>query len=557
MKKFLTMLLILTLMVSLFSACAKEDDNLEGATSSNQSSEIDSSSENTSSDGTTAGDTIGWRENANDEVEFTWYLNFSWFPNQWGVDATSQYITEKTGVDIEFIVPAGNEAEKLNSMIASNTLPDIITLGWWEGQVNTLIEGELVYALDELAKEYDPYFFEVSDPAKLGWYQQEDGHTYGYPNAAYTPSDYEKYDTIYSNETFLVRKDMYEAIGSPDMSTPEGFLKALKDAKAMFPEINNQPLIPFGMHEFTTTGNASIDNMLPNFLAIPKAKDGKVYDRAMDENMISWIDTLRVAYNDGLIADDIFIDKRIQMEEKIAQGRYFSMLYQAQDALAPIKSLYAEDSDKQYIAVEGPKNMNGDDHTLGATGVAGWTLTFISKNCENPDRAIEFFSYMISEEGQKDIYLGSPESYEVVDGKEVFTEDAKNLMNTDRAAFDQTYGAENTFWMFMDNAMQSQWAPELEEPVKQFKEWTIPYVTWMGEFDDINPPGDSELGAAKLKIDDKWSKTLPQLIMAKSEDEFNQLIEEFKTYREENDFDEIVKYQQEKVNENKEKLGIE
>ncbi len=55
---------------------------------------------------------IGWKDNADDEVTFTWYLNFSWFPNQWGVDATSQYITEKTGVDIEFIVPAGNEAEK-------------------------------------------------------------------------------------------------------------------------------------------------------------------------------------------------------------------------------------------------------------------------------------------------------------------------------------------------------------------------------------------------------------------------------------------------------------
>ncbi len=387
-------------------------------------------------------------------------------------------------------------------------MPDIVTLGWWEPQVNTMIEGDLVHALDGLAEEYDPYFFKVADPAKLGWYAKEDGHTYGYPNASYTPSDYEKYDTIYSNETFMVRKDIYEAIGSPDMSTPEGFLQALRDVKEMFPQINNQPIIPFGLHEFNDVGNASIDNMLPNFLAISKEKDGQLYDRISDSEMATWLKTYRQAYSEGLIVDDVFIDKRVQMEEKIAQGRYFCMLYQGQDALAPIKSLYAEDPEKKYIAVQGPKNSKGDDHTLGATGVAGWTLTLISKNCENPDRAIQFMSYLMSEEGQHDTYLGAPINYDTVDGKDTFKPEVLELLNTDRAAYDQQYGGENTFWMFMDLAMQSQWNPPLTEPVKQFKEWTSPYVTWMGEFDDINPPADTDLGVENVKIANKWGASI-------------------------------------------------
>lgn len=562
MRRPFSMLFVLLLIVSMFAGCGKKAETT-GTTETSGTSEAGSTTTegttdaSTDASGTEASDEMAWKANADDKVELSWYLNFAWFPNQWGVDATSQYITEKTGVDIEFIVPAGNEAEKLNSMIASGTLPDIITLGWWEPQVNTMIEGDLVYALDELANEYDPYFFKVADPAKLGWYAKEDGHTYGYPNASYTPNDYEKYDTIYSNETFLVRKDMYEAIGSPDMSTPEGFLKALADAKAMFPEVNGQPLIPFGMHELTTTGNSSIDNMLPNFLAIPKEKDGQLYDRLTDPSMVTWLKTFRQAYENGLLSDDVFIDKRVQMEEKIAQGRYFSMLYQGQDALAPIKSLYAENPEMQYIAVDGPKNMNGDDPTLGATGVAGWTLTLISKNCKDPDRAIQFFSYMMSEEGQKDIYLGAPVCYETVDGKEVFKAEVAELMNTDRAAFDQQYGADNTFWMFMDLAMQSQWNPPLTEPVKQFKEWTSPYVTWMGQFDDINPTTDSELGGYALKISEKWGQILPQLLMASSEDEFDSLFNEFVAYRDTNKFADIVAFQQEKVNANKVKLGLE
>jgi putative aldouronate transport system substrate-binding protein len=297
--------------------------------------------------------------------------------------------------------------------------------------------------------------------------------------------------------------------------------------------------------------------MLPNFLAIPKAKDGELYDRLSDPAMVTWLKAFRQAYSEGLVMDDVFIDKRVQMEEKIAQGRYFSMLYQGQDALSPIKSLYAENPDMQYIAVDGPKNMNGDDPTLSATGVAGWTLTLVSKNCEDPDRAIEFLGYMMSEEGQHDIYLGAPEVYEVVDGNEQFKAEVSDLMNTDRAAFDQQYGAENTFWMFMDLAMQAQWNPALTEPIKQFKEWTTPYVTWMGQFDDINPPTDSDLGADGLKIADKWGQTLPQLFMTESDAEFDVMFNEFIEYRDENNFDGIVEFQQARVDLNKEKLGLE
>ena len=167
--------------------------------------------------------TPGWQLHADDKVTLSWYMNFSWFTTPWGENLVSKKITEETGVNIEFIVPAGNEAEKLNSLIASDTLPDLVTLGRYEQQVPQIIDACLVYALDELADQYDPYFYEVASPECIGWYTQEDGHIYGYPNSSYTPADSEKYDNISSNQTFLVRKDIYEAIGSPDMTTPEGF----------------------------------------------------------------------------------------------------------------------------------------------------------------------------------------------------------------------------------------------------------------------------------------------------------------------------------------------
>ncbi|NLC93473.1 MAG: extracellular solute-binding protein, partial [Treponema sp.] len=174
----------------------------------------------------------GWKANADKPIKFDWYINFSWFARHWGDSKVSKYITEKTGVDVNFIVPAGSEAEKLNAMIAGDALPDLITLGWYEGQIPLMIDAGLVEPLDKLAKDYDPYFFKVANPDKIGWYTKEDGHVYGYPNASFTPTDYKNYaGKLTSNDTFLVRKDMYEAIGSPDMSTPDGFLGALRAAK--------------------------------------------------------------------------------------------------------------------------------------------------------------------------------------------------------------------------------------------------------------------------------------------------------------------------------------
>ncbi|MFD1907495.1 hypothetical protein ACFSQ7_31415 [Paenibacillus rhizoplanae] len=40
-----------------------------------------------------------------------------------------------------------------------------------------------------------------------------------------------------ANQTFLVRKDLYEEMGEPDLSTPEGFLGALQLLKDKYPRV--------------------------------------------------------------------------------------------------------------------------------------------------------------------------------------------------------------------------------------------------------------------------------------------------------------------------------
>ena len=195
---------------------------------------------------------------------------------------------------------------------------------------------------------------------------------------------------------------------------------------------------------FDDMGCVSFDKYLQNFLAVPYEKDGKYYDRYTDPEYLRWLKLFRQLGEEGYLAPDIFVDTRTQMSEKIAEGRYFCMLYQRTDLADQEKALYAGDPEKIYIAVDGPKNSKGDDPVLPSPGISGWTVTLISKKCKDPERAMEFLDYLISEEGQKMVYLGIEGiTYDMVDGKPVIREDVKKLLNTDRLEYDRLYGADD------------------------------------------------------------------------------------------------------------------
>lgn len=496
-------------------------------------------------------------QNSDDfETTLTWYINFSWFNKSWGVDATSQYITAKTGVNVEYIIPSGDENEKLQSMISSGMMPDIVTLGYWEDLYSEMVDKNILAKLNELENEYGTNFFEYANQDTVNWYSDDNGDIYVYPNSSYSIEDFQQK----SNQTFLVREDIYLAIGSPDMSTPEGFLQALSDAQELFPEVGGESLIPLGLQEFSSTSNSSLEEYLQNFLAVPYEVDGEVYDRFTDEDYIIWLKTLNQANQMGLISQDVFVDKRVQMEEKIVEGRYFAMLYQWSDCSEQLQKINEINPSQNYIAIDGPKNSNQDDHTLAGSAIQGWTITGISSNSEYQYEAMKLLSYLMSDEGQKLIFLGvEGDSYNILNDAIVFEDEVLSLYNSNRSLYDATYGGACTHWPMMNSAYADKmnyYIPN-EDNIQSIIDWTTGYTANFSLYDYSAIQDNQEVSLALDLDNSAKNELLPKLILAESEEEFDRLFEEYLQSRIDNNYEIVLEEMQNILEQNKAKLEIQ
>lgn len=488
-------------------------------------------------------------------VDLSWFVGANWYAHSWGESLASKYITEKTGVNLKLEVPSGEANEQITLMMTSGKLPDLISMGSWETAVKKLWEGDHVYALNELADQYDPYFFKVAGDGTLKWYRQENGNTYGVPNDSYSPNLMHETGMTAANQTFLVRKDLYEEMGSPDLSTPEGFLGALQLLKDKYPEYKGQPISPFFAQGNVPYG---MTEYLQNLLAVPHEKDGSVYDRVTDPDYIAWLKTFRTAYERGLINVDFLVDSDTQVEEKTNNARYFMMIreWTGMTAVNPMLAA-SENPDSNYIAVDGPQNSKGDSAKLFPGNMDGWMVTMISKSTEHPERAIRFLTYLASEEGQRDLFLGKEgETWESVDGKPQLKTELVDMLGNNIEKLEKEYGILDTYWMMRNPVIVNQWRPEKAPVIKQMEDFANAQADIdSGIYKGLDPLGDSEVAVAWSRISQNWEEVLPELITAKDEATFDKVFESFLSRRDSYGFKQVMEHRQTELDARKAKMA--
>jgi putative aldouronate transport system substrate-binding protein len=512
--------------------------------------------------------TPGWTANAQKPVTLDWYLHASWAVNQeWGKSKTTQYITRKTGFTLNIIQPAGNDEERLNAMIASNTLPDLITINAGSQQYRLIVESGLAEPLNKLADQYDPYFYKVINPVTRRWYTEAEGNIYAYPNSTVTPDDFVTYKGMKeSGNIFVVRQDIYEAIGRPDMTIPENFLNALRAARQMFPTVNGQPLIPLSLDPFDDRGlSIDLGRELAERLAINFETNGKYDDPALGPNnpeFVRWLKVFRQATQEGLIPTDVFVDKRQQVEEKIAQGRYFATFIQIWDYATAEQALYSSDPNKVYIGIPGPLNSRKDPPRLGGQGgVGGWLITMISKNCKDKGRAIQAMTYFISEEGQQDNLFGIPgEMYTMVNGQPVRTpEHNERIRNNFSATIAEWGGSRQIFFLYSE---PYEWVhyniadlnPYEAQSRVFYRDNVVSYSQYAG-VTNFDPGSDEAIAYDEIRR--QWGRVSSDLLHAANDAEFDRIWNEYQKFKADHNYALVQDKATVIMNENKRKIGIQ
>lgn len=495
--------------------------------------------------------TPAWQLDTEEEItELTWYVNADWWNDSWGEDLVTKKMQEDLKVKIKFL--KGDDT-KLNTMFASGDLPCMVTIFDSTSKVATGA-ASWAYSLDELAEKYDPYWFEVASEDTLNWHRLDDGQVYGYPSYSNTQADYDE-GLIPSGTAFLIQKDIYEALGEPKFDTPEDFRASMQLIKEKYPQN-----IPFGFNAMSS-GTGSLGGSLQDYLGVPlEDETGGFYNRNLDDGYLVWIETLRQVHADGGISDDSFADDGTAFEEKMQTGRYATMFLSGLAQASTYLQMWKTASpDSEYIAVQGPASVEGYEPTLDQSGITGWMQNFISKKCSDPAKAMQVFTYLQSDYGQMLTTFGiEGETYQVLhDGSIELLPEVMDMKANDTDRFNKEYRLSQFIFFGHDryNAMgaDSMQIPATIQPMDWGREYLHPHF--------ILENTDPDTGTAEARnlatINPTWATTLVSMLRAKSDSKSQEVLDSYIAFLNQNGWDAIVEVKTEKMERNRETLGID
>lgn len=563
--RLITLVIIVIFTASLVSGCNNN------ASSGDSTSSVSTSTSNSSSSTANAGqneEKKSWQIDTS-PFKLDWYIGLATYNQQWDSENVilQKMHKEDTGLtDINFIVTANESNVKLNALIASNDVPDVITLidatGKGQSQVNTLIDNDLVYDLKELSEEYAPDFIKRVSPILLNWHTR-DGKFYYFPNSVTTPDrvDPETMASFGTNLGIIARKDIMDQVGltNDDFKTKEGFIAALKKVKDAHIKYNGVEIMPF-VYNGTFAGDG-IEFISQLFGLSYEDQAGNYVMGYKNPKFVEMLKFMNRLYREGLLTDENFMMNQSTIAENVANGKVFMVFGNAGEGAFgnSIKGLYLDSKGASQFVGVGP--IAPDDGSLPKVKdkmLNGWLKTFISKSTKIPERIIRLFDYFSTDESvMLDMYGVEGEHYNLVNGKVVYTDKVKETIKKDPLLTNSLYGFPNVM-IFFRGAWIRKYDPLPVEPADiMVKEMSKFYARYQYPGDAVTiaaTPGTPE-AVISAKINLELLDQLPKMVMAKSEQECMNLYNNTMTKVDGLGFNQLYELFNTKYQENKKKLG--
>ena len=501
---------------------------------------------------------LSWEKDTS-PVTLSCYIDWDWWAwDDWGTDATTQKVTELTGVSLE--VTKGSDPQVLSVQLAAQELNDIVFM---DNLPQRFEDPDVCYAWDELIPEYCPEFWDLVDPLEKINNQAADGHVYTFKTHYGDERNYQDENSIgnYANWTVSYRADITEKLG---IATPFTSVEAIEEALYKVKDnaadlgitmvLNPHPSWTYAIEQWMGAKGTYWDD-----------ETKSIKNVWTDEATYEYYKLLNKWYRDGIVTKDYLGVRPEDFFARDKSGEVFATMYNSGYGYT-INDSWREtgfggkidDLTKPvFEMVNEIPTYKGENRTVVADNGTGWASTFITKNCSEPGRAICCLAFMKRPAGDKLSQLGiEGYTYTMVDGKVQWTEEKLNA-DADKAKamhktcyFQGSNWCEGLSWAVVNT--KDEWSKAESEKGNARR---LLYKNIARE--NKNPAmsfarvesADDEM-AAYTKISDQWNICKAAMVTAESEAACEQVYADFQQYAKDNGYDAVMAKMTERYVEN-------
>lgn len=502
-------------------------------------------------------------ELGSEPLTFSLYGHYDWYTMpKWEETIAGKWLMENKQVTVEAVQSGGAAAQKLNTMIASGELPDVIWLDRAH-DVERLREAGMLVPFDEYLDKY-PNLKTWMGEENLNMLRSEDGKLYQFPNW-YTGRPF-------GNAGYVVNKKIYEELGSPPLQTTDDLYDYLKAVKEKY---GNQ-VVPLDPHLAVDSQGLGVlytafgqdDEALYQYLggqmrAVPK--DGELTSVFMDPLFRESQKYISKLYREGLIAQDALTQTIDQITERMMQGRTAILVGASPTTIAQEAhiALTQDDPDAGYIMIKPihKPGLDPDKIYPGTYTSLGWNVAVITSSAADPEKIFAFLDWYTGPEGQNLLFFGPEGQYwdgTNEDGSPIFTDAYDQEAVTKlQADHDPIMWVGNTGYIDPVKAKFEETLP----PEKQ--NWATKWqreITWdtqynVNEFIGLNPSPDSEEGIIRQRVDDIYLEATAKVLFAKDDAEVDSILDQAEADAQSAGYAKLLEWRTAKWQENLEKMG--
>ncbi|MDD9269573.1 extracellular solute-binding protein [Paenibacillus sp. GCM10023248] len=321
-------------------------------------------------------------------------------------------VFEKTNVRLDFELAPANLDQRLQTIFATNTLPDIMKVANGNQLFASAAKDGLLLNISDYM-QYAPNLAKLIKDNPAINNNKVDGKFYSFPQLGNW--------RLQLAGAPMIRVDLIEKLGMPMPKTFDDLYKVLKKFKEAYPDS-----IPY-------TGRENAKKLLNEISFAMGSGNRMYYDPAIKGGSWSYgqahpefkpvLEFLNKLYNEKLLDPDYAVNTGDQMKEKLASGK--ALFYWDNNSFGVNfnQALKAVNPNAKFDLL--PPLQYGQAKPRASMYVKDWLHHYvISAKVKDPEKVVKFMDWMYSPEGTRLLNYGiEGVHYTVVNGQPMMKED--------------------------------------------------------------------------------------------------------------------------------------